>query len=569
MGAVSFAFHGGLLLGTVLIACIVTWATRTPSDHLLFPNVDPSAATAILVVLFVVVIPFTVASCALFFARRIHQPIRFRAPNLVLGTVAVATIALVLFVVKSAFPSSIGCTSAIVSTATLSYLMMALLAARLWLLLFAFRLQDERMALQLASRTVVQDPYDSRYEERLRDVLAQSWFVSHRRLVSTTHLTMGVVLMTVALSVPIWTITRLSPATCQVGAIQDDRILHVLLLDERIALTIGTVTTIAFSVQLVGFQENFFIKAEWQMLSAFASAVYAVYYIAQASMTPDAFQALDKQGFTVAIAIAGYVGLVLITVTFPTVLSYRHRHRYATGLVTVASSDDPPASMKASAIAVGGMPMQDTAAPTLTSVLRSPPLTVAFGNFLKREFSIENLLFHLEGHEFLHRLQRFTDPSSTLHDQSASQVVRSSSLKLYREAQALYATYIMEGAPHEVSISSERRMDAARCLEPQRHTSLSVMTALCVTIENDDFNRIGQPNVSHLLHTLRTIIGAALDDSYEAMERDSFIRFLESPLYREAIHALANDPADVAVGISPAPSQAQLATWKSLPPPPK
>lgn len=139
---------------------------------------------------------------------------------------------------------------------------------------------------------------------------------------------MGVVLMTVALSVPIWTITRLSPATCQVGAIQDDRILHVLLLDERIALTIGTVMTIAFSVQLVGFQENFFIKAEWQMLSAFASAVYAVYYIAQASMTPDAFQALDKQGFTVAIAIAGYVGLVLITVTFPTVLSYRHRHRY-------------------------------------------------------------------------------------------------------------------------------------------------------------------------------------------------------------------------------------------------
>lgn len=174
MGAVSFAFHGGLLLGTVLIACIVTWATRTPSDHLLFPNVDPSAATAILVVFFVVVIPFTVASCALFFARRIHQPIRFRAPNLVLGTVAVATIALVLFVVKSAFPSSIGCTSAIVSTATLSYLMTALLAARLWLLLFAFRLQDERMALQLASRTVIQDPYDSRYEERLRDVLAQS-----------------------------------------------------------------------------------------------------------------------------------------------------------------------------------------------------------------------------------------------------------------------------------------------------------------------------------------------------------------------------------------------------------
>lgn len=147
--------------------------------------------------------------------------------------------------------------------------------------------------------------------------------------------------------------------------------------------------------------------------------------------------------------------------------------------------------------------------------------------------------------------------------------MRSSSLKLYREAQALYATYIMEGAPHEVSISSERRMDAARCLEPQRHTSLSVMTALCVTIENDDFNRIGQPNVSHLLLTLRTIIGAALDDSYEAMERDSFIRFLESPLYREAIHAMANDPADVAVGISPAPSQAQLATWKSLPPPPK
>lgn len=68
-----------------------------------------------------------------------------------------------------------------------------------------------------------------------------------------------------------------------------------------------------------------------------------------------------------------------------------HPTRYATGLVTVASSDDPPASMKASAIAVGGMPMQDTAAPTLTSVLRSPPLTVAFGNFLKREFSIENL----------------------------------------------------------------------------------------------------------------------------------------------------------------------------------